>query len=267
MTYGLTAKRSVVRAVGTAAAAVFLVLAVPGTRAVAADNIVVFAAASLKNALDDVVGTWRAETGNSATVSYAGSSALARQIEQGAPADVFISANEAWMDRLEQAGLIKPDTRRDLLRNRLVLIAHGKAKPEVQIRQGFDLAGLLGKDRLAMALVDAVPAGIYGKAALTSLGIWGAVEPKVAQTDNVRAALTLVGRGEAPYGIVYATDASASDNVSIVGTFPADSHPPIIYPAAVVAESKHPRAQAFLNFMASPAARPLFQRHGFTVID
>ncbi|WP_108663380.1 molybdate ABC transporter substrate-binding protein [Acuticoccus kandeliae] len=242
-------------------------LAVAAPRPAAADDVVVFAAASLKNALDDIGAEWQAETGKSATISYAGSSALARQIQQGAPADLFISANPDWMDTLESDGLIKADTRRDLLGNAIVLIATGKDAASVEIGPGFDLSGLLADEHLAMALVDSVPAGVYGKASLTALGLWDSVAPKVAQADNVRAALALVARGEAPYGIVYATDAAAEDNVTIVGAFPADSHPPIIYPAALIADSDNVDAAAFLDYISSARAQPLFERQGFTVID
>jgi len=252
------------------AAVTILVGGVPGPtprQAAAQGAVVVFAAASLKNALDDVVAQWEAETGGAVTVAYAGSSALARQIQQGAPADVFISANVAWMDELEADGLIRPGSRRDLLRNRLVLIAHGRDAAPVEVAAGFDLPGLLGDGRLAMALVDAVPAGLYGKAALSALGVWDSVAPRVAQADNVRAALALVARGEAPYGIVYATDATADDNVTVVATFPAESHPPIVYPAALAAGSDAGDAAALLAYLGSAPARPLFERQGFTVID
>lgn len=231
------------------------------------EPLVVFAAASLKNALDDIAARWRQEGGGEVSVSFAGSSALARQIQQGAPAQVYISANVAWMDRLQEDGLIREESRRDLLRNRIVLIAYGKDAPPVEIGPGFDLAGLLGEGRLAMALVDSVPAGIYGKAALTALGVWPSVAAKVAQADNVRAALALVARGEAPYGIVYATDAAADDNVSVVGVFPADSHPPIVYPAALTAEAEGDAPGAFLDYLSTPAARALFEKQGFTVIE
>lgn len=235
--------------------------------AAAAESIVVFAAASLKNALDDIAVEWQQVKGGQVTLAYAGSSALARQIQAGAPADVFISANVDWMDTLDKDGLIRTETRRDLLRNRLVLIADGEDAPPIELVPGFDLAGLLGDRRLAMALVEAVPAGIYGKAALSWMGVWDEVAVSVAQTDNVRAALALVARGEAPYGIVYATDAVAEDAVSVVATFPAESHPPIVYPAAVTAESTNPAAPAFLEFLSSAAVRPLFQRQGFGVIE
>lgn len=232
-----------------------------------AAEVTVFAAASLKNALDDVARAWHEASGNSAVVAYAGSSQLARQIEQGAPADLFISANPDWMDYLERAKLIDPASRKDLLGNRLVLVAHGRDAAPVAIGPGFDLAGLLGRGRLAMAMVDAVPAGMYGKAALESLGVWPSVRDHVAQADNVRAALTLVALGEAPYGIVYATDAAAADDVTVVGTFPEASHPPIVYPVALTLAGDTPEARQLLAFIASPAARPLFERQGFTVLD
>lgn len=237
-------------------------------RAAAAEEIVVFAAASLKNALDEISGSWTANSGNKVTISFAGSSSLAKQIQQGAPADIFISANVKWMDVLQQDDRIDVTSRRVLLGNRIVLVAHGKNAPLVDIKNGFDLAGLLKDGKLAMAMVDSVPAGIYGKAALTSLGVWDNVAGQVAQSDNVRTALALVARGEAPYGIVYATDAAASDNVSVVGTFPERSHPPIVYPVAVVADSKKKAtASGFLNYLTSSEAKQVFEREGFTVIE
>lgn len=234
--------------------------------AAGADQITVFAAASMKNAMDEISARFAAETGDTATVSLAGSSALARQIQQGAPADVFISANPDWMDRLEEDGLIDPESRFDLLNNAIVLIAFGRDAAPVEIAPGMDLAGLLGEGHLAMALVDAVPAGIYGKAALDTLGIWQAVAPKVAQADNARAALALVSAGEAPMGIVYATDAAADDNVTVVGTFPAGTHPPIVYPAAAVAASDNPLNARFLAYLRGPAAREAFARQGFVMV-
>jgi molybdate transport system substrate-binding protein len=232
-----------------------------------AEDITVFAAASLKNALDAVAADWSAETGNEAVISYAGSSALAKQIEQGAPADIFISASTDWMDALAGGGHIREGTREDLLGNTLVLIAHGTGAAPVEIGPGLDLASMLGDGRLAMALVDSVPAGVYGKAALSSLGLWESAAPKVAQADNVRAALALVATGEAPMGIVYRTDAKAEDDVTVVGTFPADSHKPIVYPAAVTTESADPEtAAAFLDYLAGEEARPAFEAEGFRVL-
>ncbi|MGA7486514.1 MAG: molybdate ABC transporter substrate-binding protein [Xanthobacteraceae bacterium] len=229
-------------------------------------DVVVFAAASLKNALDDAVGQWQRATGKKAVISYAGSNTLIKQIEQGAPADIFVSADLAWMDYGQQKGLIKPGSRFNLLANRLVLIAPKDSNVSADIRPGFDLAALLKGGRLAMANVDAVPAGKYGKAALEKLGAWNAVKDKLAQAENVRAALVLVARGEAPLGIVYQTDAASDPTVKIVGTFPENSHPPIIYPIALTKESVNPEAPALLNYLRSPAARPAFERQGFTVL-
>lgn len=233
----------------------------------AARELTIFAAASLKTALDGVAEAWREKTGRSVTISYAGSSELARQIRQGAPADVFISANGDWMDVLEKDSLLKPGTRRNLLRNRIVLIASGKGGEKVSLEPGFDLAGLLDGGYLAMAMVDSVPAGIYGKAALTSLGIWEAVERRVAQADNVRAALAFVARGEAPYGIVYLTDAVAEKSVSVIAVFPEDTHPPIVYPVAVMADSDNADAGSFVRFLSTDRASALFEEQGFTVIS
>ena len=205
-----------------------------------------FAAASLKDALDAVNAAWLKDTGKEAVPSYAASSALAKQIEQGAPADIFISADEDWMNYLADKKLIKPDTRFDLLGNTLVLIAPKDSKILTKIAQGFQLAELLGNGYLAMANTDSVPAGKYGKAALTQLGVWDAVKDKVAQADNVRAALKLVSTGEAPLGIVYGTDAKSDPNVKVIDIFPERTHPPIIYPAAIVASSTSADAPALL---------------------
>ncbi len=241
-------------------------LAVLPQRSDAADKIVVFAAASMKNALDAANAAYLKETGTEVTSSYAASSALAKQVESGAPADVFISADLDWMDYLAKKNLIKLDTRSNLLGNRIVLVApKDKAKP-VEIKASFDLAGLLGDGRLAMGSVDSVPAGKYGKAALEKLGAWSSVEKKVAGAESVRAALALVSRGEAPYGIVYETDAAADPSVAVVGVFPADSHPPIIYPIAVLADSKNAAASAYLQFLKSEKAAPFFTSQGFTIL-
>lgn len=235
--------------------------------AATAGEVVVFAAASMKTALDAVAADFEAATGDTVTISYAGSNALARQIIEGAPADIFISAAENWMDEVAKAGLIAGDTRRDLLGNTLVLVAHGREAAPVQIWPGFDLSGLLGDGKLAMALVDSVPAGQYGKAALESLGVWAAVEPSVAQADNVRAALAFVSSGEAPFGIVYATDAAADDNVTVVGTFPEDSHPPIVYPAALLTGAADAADRAFFEALSSDAADARFAAEGFAILD
>ena len=229
-------------------------------------DVVVFAAASLKNALDAVNAQWLKEAGKKATISYAASSALAKQIEQGAPAQMFISADLDWMDYVAKKNLIKPDTRSNLLGNRIVLIASKDKAQPVEIKAGFDLAKVLGEGRLAMANVEAVPAGKYGKAALEKLGVWASVSSKVAQSENVRAALLLVSRGEAPAGIVYQTDAAADPNVTIIGTFPENTHPPIIYPIALTSGANHPDAAAFLAYVKSGKAKPLFEAQGFTVL-
>jgi molybdate transport system substrate-binding protein len=229
-------------------------------------DVLVFAAASLKNAVDDIAAQWQRETGKKAVISYAASNTLIKQIEQGAPADIFISADLDWMDYGQQKNLIKPETRSNLLGNRIVLIAPKDSSVKVDIKSGFDLAAVLKDGKLAMGDVNAVPAGKYGKAALEKLGAWDGVKDKIAQAESVRAALLLVSRGEAPLGIVYQTDAAADPGVKIVGTFPSDSHPPIIYPIALTKDSKNPNAQAFLDYLRSPAARPLFERQGFTVL-
>jgi molybdate transport system substrate-binding protein len=230
-------------------------------------DLIIFAAASLKNALDAVNAQWTKDTGKTAKISYAASSALAKQIEQGAPAQAFISADLDWMDYVAHKNLIKADTRSNLLGNRIVLIAPKDKAQAVDIKPGFDLAKILGDGRLAMANVDAVPAGKYGKAALEKLGVWASVSAKVAQAENVRAALLLVSRGEAPAGIVYQTDAAADPNVAIIGRFPEDAHPPIVYPIALTANADHADAAAFLAFVKSPKARPLFEAQGFTVLN
>jgi molybdate transport system substrate-binding protein len=234
--------------------------------ALAQENVTVFAAASLKNALDDINTACEADVGEKATISYAASSALAKQIEQVAPADVFISADLAWMDYLSEKKLTKKDTETRLLGNRIVLVAPADSSVATEIASGFDLSGLVGDGKLAMANTEAVPAGKYGKAALEKLGAWAAVEGKVAQSENVRAALALVASGEAPLGIVYQTDAAAEPKVKIVAQFPEDSHPPIIYPVAELAESKDDDTAAFLKCLQTPKAEELFEAQGFTVL-
>jgi molybdate transport system substrate-binding protein len=229
-------------------------------------DVLVFAAASLKNAFDEAAAQWQRESGKKVAISYAASNTLIKQIEQGAPANMFISADLDWMDYGQQKGLIKPDTRSNLLGNRLVLIAPKDSNVSANIQPGFDLAALLKGGHLAMGNVDAVPAGKYGKAALEKLGAWDGVKGKIAQAETVRAALVLVARGEAPLGIVYQTDAASDPTVKIVGTFPENTHPPIIYPIALTKDSSNPDALAFLNFIRSAAARPIFERQGFTVL-
>ncbi len=235
--------------------------------AFAQGNVVVFAAASLKNALDEIATTWSKDTGKPMPkISYAASSALAKQMEQGAPADLFISADLDWMDYVQGKNLIKTDSRFNLLGNKIVLIAPKDSKLTTVEIKGADLAKALAGGRLSMANVDSVPVGKYGKAALEKLGAWSEVKDHLAQAENVRAALLLVARGETPLGIVYATDAAAEPNVKIVGTFPADSHPPIIYPAALAKDSTNADAKAFLDFLRSAKARTAFEKQGFTVL-
>jgi molybdate transport system substrate-binding protein len=232
-----------------------------------AGGLVIFAAASLKNALDEIAAAWTKDTGKAAPrISYGASSALAKQMEQGAPADLFISADTDWMDYVEKKDLIRKDRRVNLLGNKIVLIAPRDSAAAIDIKPGFDLAKALGSGKLAMANVDAVPAGKYGKAALEKLGAWNGVKDNVAQAENVRAALLLVARGEAPLGIVYSTDAAAEPSVKILSAFPPDSHPPIIYPAAGTKESKSADAQSFFDYLKSNKARPAFEKQGFTVL-
>jgi molybdate transport system substrate-binding protein len=248
--------------------AALLCLALPN-HALAAE-ITVFAAASLKNALDQVAADWQKKTGNSVVISYEGSPKLAKQIEQGAPADLFISASEKWMDTLSDEKLIKDESRKNIYSNTLILIAADKDAKPIEITKDFDLKSLLGDGKLAMGNVDSVPAGQYGKEALENLGLWASVATNVVQSENVRAAMALVATGEAPYGIVYASDAVADDEsgnkVSIAGSFPENSHKPIIYPAAVLATSTKPEAQAFLDALTSDAAQAVFTAQGFTLL-
>lgn len=231
-------------------------------------DLVIFAAASLKNALDETAAAWVKETGKPAPkVSYAASNVLAKQLEQGAPADLFLSADLDWMDYAAGKGLIKPDTRITLLANRIALIAPSDSTAQLALAPGVDLSAALGQGKLAMGNVDAVPAGKYGKAALEKLGGWEKIKDKVAQADNVRAALLLVSRGEAPLGIVYTTDAAADPKVKVIATFPEDSHPPILYPVAVTKDSTNPDALAFLSYLRGAGPRAAFEKQGFTVLN
>ena len=247
-------------------AAAVAMTAVPFAAQAQDKSITVFAAASMKNALDDVDAAFTKQSGIKVVASYDASSALMKQIEGGAPADVFVSADLKWMDYGSQKKLIKDDTRMNLLGNTLVLIAPKDSKiDKVTIAPGFDLAKLAGDGRIATGDVKAVPVGIYAQAALEKLGIWSAVEPKMAMTANVRAALVLVARGEAPLGIVYSTDAKVEPGVKVVGTFPEDSHDPIIYPVAATMGAK-PEATAYLAFLRSQAAKTIFESYGFAVL-
>lgn len=227
--------------------------------------VVVFAAASMKNALDEVVAKWKADTGKVAVVSYAASGPLARQLEQGAPADMFISADLEWMNYAEKKGLIKADTRTNLLGNTLVLIAPASSTGTFKLEKGANLAAFVGDGRLAVGDVRSVPAGRYAEQGLTYLGMWDQVKDKLAQAESVRATLALVSRGEAPAGIVYATDAKIDKNVRVVATFPAGSHPPVVYPVALTASTQSADAAALLAYLKTPAAAVIFEKYGFSV--
>ena len=246
--------------------ALMVVVLCLGTRAAIAADVTVFAAASMKNALDAVDAAFTKATSKSVAVSYAASSALAKQIEQGAPADIFISADTDWMDDVAKHDGIKAGTRSDLLGNALVLITQSSSPLKLDVARGMNLAAALGDGRLAIPDVDSVPAGKYGKAALIALGVWPSVEARLAPAENVRAALGFVSRGEAPLGVVYSTDAASDKQVRIVGTFPEDSHPRIIYPVAMTAASTSPVAQPYLDFLRSADAKPLFEAQGFRVL-
>jgi molybdate transport system substrate-binding protein len=229
-------------------------------------SITVFAAASMKNALDDINAAFLKATGTKVTASYAASSALAKQIEGGAPADLFVSADLKWMDYVAEKKLIKVDTRVNLLGNKLVLIAPADSKlSKVEIAKGFDIARLAGDGRIAVADVKAVPAGLYAKAALENLGAWAAAEPKLAMAENVRATLAYVARGETPVGIVYETDAKVEPKVKIIGSFPDGSHPPVTYPVAATANAK-PEAAPYLTFLRSAIAKAVFEQYGFSFL-
>lgn len=232
----------------------------------AADRVLVFAAASLKTVLDEVGKTYDASRGTTTQFSYAASSALARQIEQGAPADLFISADADWMDYVAARRLIVNASRRDLLSNHLALIAPATSRVSLRIGRGMNLAGVLGPNgRLAVAGPE-VPAGKYARASLAALGVLPSVANRLASAENVRAALALVARGEAPLGIVYDTDAKAEPKVRIVGLLPDNSHPPIVYPAALTARAPNSGAAAFLSYLSSETAAAIFRRNGFIVL-
>lgn len=256
--------------IGAALSALALTFTLPTIAPLKAqDNqpVIVFAAASMKNALDEIAGEWSKANKTEVKISYAASSALAKQMENGAPADIFISADLKWMDYVSDKKLIKANTRQNLLGNTLVLIASKDSKfGEVKIGPNFDLAGLLGTGRLSVGQVDSVPAGRYAKSALEKLGIYKSVEGKLAQAENVRVALAYVSRGEAPLGIVYGTDAASDPQVVVIGTFPDGSHPAIVYPVAQLETSKNPKAAEFLKSLNSPSAHAIFKKHGFSVL-
>lgn len=228
--------------------------------------LTVFAAASLKESLDEAAGAYRQATSHEVRVSYAGSSALARQIEQGAPADAFISADLDWMDYLDKRGLIDPATRSNLLGNTLVLIAPATSRLQaVALQPGVDLLPALGQGRIALALTSSVPAGKYARSAFETLGVWNALQPRVAEAENVRAALLLVARGETPLGVVYGSDARADARVKVLATFPADTHPAIVYPIARIKASRHPDAAGFIAWLQGDEASAIFHKHGFSL--
>jgi molybdate transport system substrate-binding protein len=233
-----------------------------------ADALTVLAAASLTEAMQDVASAWATHGHPAPRLSFASSSTLARQIEQGAPANIFASADEQWMDYLDQRHLLAPGTRRDLVANRLVLIVPADRKAQVKIGPGLDLRALLGANgRLAMGDPAHVPAGLYGREALTRLGLWDGVQDRVAPASDVRGALLLVERGEAPAGIVYATDAAAATGVAVAGVFPADTHAPVTYPFAIIAGNDTPDARDLLAFTSGAEARAIFARRGFTPVE
>jgi molybdate transport system substrate-binding protein len=251
------------RLLGALAASLLLLMG-EGLPAQAAD-VTVFGAASLSDALSQVAADYQKRTGKTVTVSLAASSTLARQIEASGGADIFVSADEGWMDYLAKRALIQKDSREDLLGNRLVLIAPKDSHMAINVGPHFNLLGALKGGRLAIADPGTVPAGKYGRAALTALGVWGSVAGHLANAENVRVALAYVARGEAPLGIVYQTDAKAEPRVKVVGVFPEDSYPPIRYPAALLTGAKSD-ARAFLTYLASAEARAVFEKDGFTVL-
>lgn len=236
-------------------------------RAATPSTVTVFAAASLKTALDIIGKAWTAETGHTVVFSYAASSAIAKQIEQGAPADIFVSADLKWMDYLAERKLIAPETRINLLGNTLVLIAPAGSTAEIEIEKGFKLSDLLGEGKLATGDPKSVPAGAYAEASLKSLGVWESVAPRIAGAENVRAALAFVARKEAPFGIVYGSDAKSEPQVKIVDVFPEESHPPIVYPIALVSTSKSAEAKRFLSYLSEPAASAVFEAQGFEILN
>jgi molybdate transport system substrate-binding protein len=260
----MTNKRPLLATLLMLAAAVFALGAGPVARAEPHPTpLTVFAAASLQNVMQEIGADYTKATGVQIAFNFAGSSTLARQIAEGAPVDLFISADVKWMDYAQAHGLVEGASRVDLLTNHLALIAPKSSTVALKIGPGFAIAKALGDGRLAMADPEAVPAGLYGKAALIKLGVWPDVQTRIAKGDSVRAALVFVAKGEAPLGVVYDTDAKIDPAVRIVDLFPDDSHPPILYPAAVIVSPKSPEASAFLAYLQSPPARAVFARYGF----
>ena len=255
------------RFVRFAVVAVFFIFSLVSAVGVSAGEgpVNVFAAASTTDAVTEICRLYEAAGSGRAVPVFASSSTLAKQIENGAPAQVYISANVKWMDYLAERKMIVPDSRIDLLGNRIVLIAPADSKLEIEIKPGFSLLPVLGDGRLSMGDPDHVPAGMYGKEALKKLGAWNEVESRVAGAKDVRAALALVERGEAPLGQVYSTDAAISKKVRVVGVFPESSHPPIVYPVALVQGGDSPEARTFFEFLKGPKAKAVFEERGFTV--
>jgi molybdate transport system substrate-binding protein len=245
----------------------FMFMSLAATPVWAADAVKVFAAASLKDALEEVGAAWKAASGKDITIVAASSSALAKQIGEGAPADIFISADLKWMDDVQSKNLIKTDTRRNLLGNTLVLVGSETSPASLDLKDSAAFAKFLEGQKLAVGNVEAVPAGRYAKEALSKLGLWQIAEPNLAQSENVRAALALVSRGEAVAGIVYGSDMIKEKQAKILATFPKDSHTPIVYPIAVVAASTNPDAAEFAKFLSAPDAARIFVSNGFSVIE
>jgi molybdate transport system substrate-binding protein len=232
-----------------------------------AESVNVFAAASMKTALDDAAKLWKTQSGKDIVATYGSSGTLAKQIAEAAPADIFISADLAWMDDVAKKNLIRPDSRKNLVGNTLVLVAAAGSDWKIDLTKDSNLAASLGAEKLAVGDVKSVPAGKYAKAALENLGLWPNVEPNLAMQENVRSALALVARGEAKLGIVYGSDAVAESKVQVIANFPETSHPPILYPAALIAASTNPDAQPFLTFLFSKEAQLIFKANGFTLLE
>ncbi len=232
-----------------------------------AENVNVFAAASMKTALDDAIRLWKTQSGKEVVATYGSSGTLARQIAAAAPADIFISADLAWMDDVAKKNLIKPDSRKNLVGNTLVLVAAAGSDLKIDLEKESNLAASLGIEKLAVGDVKSVPAGKYAKSALEYLGLWASVEPNLVMQENVRSALALVARGEARLGIVYGSDAVAESKVQVIASFPEASHAPIVYPVALIAASTNPDAQPFLDFLFSNEAQLIFKTNGFTLLE
>ena len=232
-----------------------------------AESINVFAAASMKTALDDAARVWKTQSGKDIVATYGSTGTLAKQIAEGAPADIFISADLAWMDDVAKKNLIKPESRKNLVGNTLVLIAAAGSDLKIDLVKDSNLAASLGNEKLVVGDVKSVPAGRYAKAALENLGLWASIEPNLVMQENVRSALALVARDEAKLGIVYGSDAVAESKVQVIANFPETSHPPIVYPAAVIATSTNTDAQPFLNFLFSREAQLIFKANGFTLLE